>query len=523
MKKPEKSNKSEGEKIVSVAFWFIPLSLSLIVGLFTLDFGFVLDDRNAILSNPVVTGDLSIDEAFRRDFVGTPLSKPDRVLVWRPILPIIWKFIWQLGNGTPKLFRFFTIFLHSITTALVLIVGKKLLKNETILFMSGILFAVHPIHSEVLGSLVSQADILSTILGLITIWLIVTPGASFKSILLIVILGIACLVKETAVVFGAIVVLVALVHRNRYLKGQIVLILPSLLIIVAIIYFQVTIERGGSNPINNLVYGATGFERTLHGLYIVGRSISMCFLPLKLSPTHDYAAIDLSLNTLLPFAFLAILFLIICCAFFFRTLETRNVTWMIGIVLLTGPPIIQSSLIVCVNTELAERLLYPSSIVSCTIISVFIFHVLKLPSFRWIVLTLVTTVFLFQSWHIERKWQSNFTLFEYAVKAEFLSWRAHNNFAICLANKKQPKEALWHFMVAAYILSNRPRPVDPSPIKKLNDLPIDKRLIEGPSFFSPDDPLQFIEFFYEHLIFLFKFPGAIEILAPYYAKRYKIE
>ncbi len=523
MKKPEKSNKSLREKIAPVAFWFIPLSLSLIVGLFPLNFGFVLDDRNAILSNPVVTGDLPIGEAFRRDFVGTPLSKPDQVLVWRPILPVIWTFIWRLGNGSPIVFRFFTIFLHLITTALILIVGKKLLKNETLSFITGTLFAVHPIHSEVLGSLVSQADILSTTLGLIAIWLVVTPRASFKSPLLIVILGIACLVKETSVVFGAIVVFIALVQYNRSLKERVILIFPSLLVIVAIIYFQVTIERGGSNPINNLVYGATGIERTLHGLYIVGRSISMCFLPVKLSPTHDYAAIDLSLNTLLPFSFLAILFLVISVAFFLRTLETRNVTWIIGIVLLIGPPIIQSSLIVCVNTEIAERLLYPSSIVSCTLISAFIFHVLKPPSFRWIVLILVAAAFLFQSWRIERKWQTNFTLFEYAVKAEPLSWRAHNNFAVCLANKKQPKEALWHFMIAAYILSNRPQPVDPSPIMKLNNLPIDQRLIEGPSFLYPDDPVEFIKFFYEHLIVLFKFPGAIEILDPHYAKIYKKE
>jgi hypothetical protein len=196
---------------------------------------------------------------------------------------------------------------------------------------------------------------------------------------------------------------------------------------------------------------------------------------------------------------------------------------MIGILLLIGPPIIQSSLIVCVNTELAERLLYPSSIVSCTIIAAFIFHVLKPRSFRWIALILVTAVFLIQSWHIERKWQTNYTLFEYAIKAEPLSWRGHNNFAVCLANRKQPKEALWHFMIAAYILSNRPKPVDPSPIMKLNDLLIDRRLIEGPSFFSPDDPVQFIKFFYEHLIVLFKFPSAIEILEPHYAKRYKLD
>lgn len=503
--------------------WAVPLALSLLAGLAVVDFGYVLDDRLAILSNPLVTSDLPVQEAFVRDFAGTPLSRADRVLVWRPLLPIIWKFIWRLGDGSPVPFRILTVFLHFLATLLVMVVGKILLENRSLVLSAAALFAVHPVHSEALGSLVSQADLLSTVLGMFALWLSLRPCTLLRSLLLTLILALACLAKETAVVFGATIFLIAWIQGHRALSERLYASLPVFAITLGTILFQATLERGGGTPINSLVYCATGMERTLHGLYIMGRSITLSFVPFGLSPTHDYAAVDLSLATLLPYSFLAICFLVTMTAFFLRALETHNISWVIGISLLVGPGFIQSGLVVPVNTELAERLLYPSSMAGSAVTAVFLSAFLKTLFLRRIVFLFLTGAFLFQSWHVERKWRDNLTLAQYAIEAEPLSWRAHNNYAVSLLGKKQFKKATWHFMTAAYILSHRPKAVDPDPIRKLERLPLDQRLIEGPAFFAPEDPGRFVNYFYEHLIVLFRFPGAVKILAPYYSERYGLK
>ncbi|MBN1841228.1 MAG: glycosyltransferase family 39 protein [Deltaproteobacteria bacterium] len=507
--------------LVKTMFWLFPALLSVLVGLVVIDAGFVSDDSIAISNNPIVTQGLSLGEALQRDFCGTPLSQPSRVLVWRPLLPIAWKYIWKLGDGSAVPFRVATLVLHLLTTMTVLAVGKKLLSNKSILFMTGILFSVHPIHSEVLGSLVSQADIVSTMLGMVGIWIALAHVRRWRqSILLVIVLGLACLAKETAVIFCGIIIVIAWVQGQTTWGERLAKSFPALLIGVAIIVFQILIERGGRNPINNLAYCATGFERTLHGLYIIGRSISMCFIPVGLTPSHDYAAVDLSLSTLLPYSLLAVLLLILCCAFFLRAVETHNIAWISGIALLVGPAFIQSSLVVCVNTEFAERLLYSSSIAGSAITAALLFVILKRPVYRWIGFTLVAGLFLLQSWHVGKQWRDNITLFEYAVGVEPLSWRAHNNYAMSLARKKEIEEALWHYMVAAYILSHRPLPVTPTPIFTLSKFPIAQRLIEGPAVFSPNDPRHFIKFYFDHLIAVFNFPHGVAILAPYYKERY---
>jgi hypothetical protein len=134
--------------------------------------------------------------------------------------------------------------------------------------------------------------------------------------------------------------------------------------------------------------------------------------------------------------------------------------------------------------------------------------------------TILTIIFIFQSYHVEKAWVSNRKLFEFAVRSEPLSWRAHNNQATVLIHDGKINEGIWHYMVAAYILSNRPRAVDPSPIEKLKRFDLDERLTQGPAFFSPENPAKFVKFFYEQLIVLFRFPQAIELLTPRYVKVY---
>lgn len=210
--------------------WAVPLLLAVVIGLFTIDGGFVQDDYAAIKMNPIVTKDLPY-QAFRRDFWGTPLDK--KILAWRPLLPLIWKLLWNIQPDSPLLYRILSLLFHVVATGSVLWLGRRLIKEKEVLWATGIFFAVHAVHSEALGSLVSQADILSTLLGLLAISMVLSPlGKVVQAVLSGIFLVLACLAKESAVIFGVVIIFILIVQKEKTLKKRLCIIVPVTVIVI---------------------------------------------------------------------------------------------------------------------------------------------------------------------------------------------------------------------------------------------------------------------------------------------------
>lgn len=71
---------------------------------------------------------------------------------------------------SPFFFRyhFINVLLHSIVAALVSTLSGKLSHKNSIAWLAGLLFAVHPIHTESVAGVVGRADILATLFGLLS-------------------------------------------------------------------------------------------------------------------------------------------------------------------------------------------------------------------------------------------------------------------------------------------------------------------------------------------------------------------
>jgi hypothetical protein len=217
-----------------------------------------------------------------------------------------------------------------------------------------------------------------------------------------------------------------------------------------------------------------------------------------MSPFHDYAAIDLSLTTLLPYAVPGSLFLCIGAGALWVSLKKRSTAGIIGAGLLFGPIIINSSLIVPVGTELAERLLYPASAAASAITA---FVVYRAAGFRFhrVVIVLLILLFSVQSWSAQRPWRNQLDLYAYGAEAEPLSARLQQNLGMnCLYSGDVPAAA-WHFMVRTYIIADFPNRVDPEPIIQLEQLPVEQRIAEGPAMFAPEDPCRFLGNYFQFL------------------------
>lgn len=80
-------------------------------------------------------------------------------------------------------------------------VVKSIFKVDGICFYASLLFAVHPIHTEVVSGIVGRAELLSGIIFLICIWIYVNSKLPFGTIAIILsvlsLAGLLC--KENAI------------------------------------------------------------------------------------------------------------------------------------------------------------------------------------------------------------------------------------------------------------------------------------------------------------------------------------
>jgi hypothetical protein len=120
--------------------------------------GFVLDDHQIILSNPMVTDAARMGEAF---FV--PYQGDDRNdLLYRPLTTLSLAVQWALHGPAAWVFHLVNVLLHIGATVLVWFLGRALLPGRPLAVLIGALvFAVHPIHTDAVSSIVNRSEVLA--------------------------------------------------------------------------------------------------------------------------------------------------------------------------------------------------------------------------------------------------------------------------------------------------------------------------------------------------------------------------
>ncbi|XP_039264067.2 protein O-mannosyl-transferase TMTC1-like [Styela clava] len=153
------------------------------VGIFGVAFGiysntlygdFIHDDNPAILRNPDVKGSNRLLSVFKNDFWGTPMSSNASHKSYRPICILMFRFEHYLFGYNQFFFHVTNVCLHSVVSVLFWIVCNHVVfKSKTnckiLSFVSAILFALHPIHTEAVANIVGRAELLSSLFYLLSI------------------------------------------------------------------------------------------------------------------------------------------------------------------------------------------------------------------------------------------------------------------------------------------------------------------------------------------------------------------
>mmetsp|Transcript_12535 Transcript_12535/g.29681 ORF Transcript_12535/g.29681 Transcript_12535/m.29681 type:complete len:708 (+) Transcript_12535:41-2164(+) len=175
-------------------FWTSLIALVAYFDVRALTGGWVYDDAGSVVRNIVVNGMVDWREAFTRDYWGTEMKEVQSHKSFRPITTLTLKANYVLAKRLEKYqkgvsddlsaseeenkkttppptwtFKVVNLLLHGIVTGLITKATSFVLpsRDPVLQIVVGSLFAVHPVHAEVVSNVTSRGEMLMSIFFLI--------------------------------------------------------------------------------------------------------------------------------------------------------------------------------------------------------------------------------------------------------------------------------------------------------------------------------------------------------------------
>src|ERR1700722_374764 len=206
---------------------------------YTADDHFVTDKNDLIQKGfAAIPTILSTDYLY--GFEKGMLSGP----VYRPASLIMFDLEWNLFPENPHIFHFMNVLLFAITCWILFLLLCRLFEEKfssfglLFPFVCALLYAAHPIHTEVVDNIKSRDEILCFLFGVLAIFALIK--AISKETLLYFIPGCVCffislLSKETAITFLVIIPLTTYVFTD--VSARKLVIISVAVLLTASIYF----------------------------------------------------------------------------------------------------------------------------------------------------------------------------------------------------------------------------------------------------------------------------------------------
>ncbi len=253
--------------------WIWALAIAILTFLLyanTLNHSWALDDYSVIKENYVTQQGISgiptlLKTEYRYGYWNSPGS------LYRPLSLVIFAIEWSISKDNPAIGHFMNVFLFSITAVMVFYTMRKMLDNKhlAIPIVVTLLYAAHPIHSEVVANIKSLDEILAFLFCLISINLLVRYNDTksiFILILSILSYGLAMFSKESAITFLAVFPLVLILFRNQsipksLITGLLYLIPAGLFLFVRnqVLHGQIVLDQ--ISPLDNVLVNLKGFDQ----------------------------------------------------------------------------------------------------------------------------------------------------------------------------------------------------------------------------------------------------------------------
>lgn len=356
---------------------------------------------------------------------------------------------------------------HAAVTALVVPVALAVGTPLPAAGLGALLFAVHPIHTEAVASVVGRAELLAAALGLVTLLLArrldgtPRPAAVVAATAATYALAIAS--KEHVAALVAVVPLAdllladagSLARFRERLAGR-RLALYAALAAVTVAYLVVRrvalgdlIGAGGvvaPSRWQNPAAGVAWWRRVLTALYLQGRAMGLLVLPVGLTADYSYRTIPVVESIAEPRAIAGLALVAALAAlgvWCWRTGRWRACFWLAFAWLVSLPV---SNLPFPIGTIFAERALYLPSVAFCVVAG----ELLALRRGPWLV-ALIVAAGAIGTWSRNRAWHDELSLAEATAEASPESTQAHRLLGWAYASRGREDDAVAEYRRAVEI------------------------------------------------------------------------
>jgi protein O-mannosyl-transferase len=231
---------------------FIIFIFSFLLYANTLNYGYVLDDGLMIKENKFTQKGISgIHDIFTHDQLGGAEGREASAIYqggrYRPLSQVLFALEVQLFKLKPFFGHLVQVLMYSLLCVLIFITLKKIFLNAktekwylSVPFVAAVIYAAHPIHTEVAANIKSGDEIMCMLGAMLSLYFSICYIDRKKItdlVLSFFFFLFGMFSKENAITFIAIVPLTILIFRKTNIKTYLIVILP--LLAAAAAYFLV--------------------------------------------------------------------------------------------------------------------------------------------------------------------------------------------------------------------------------------------------------------------------------------------
>ena len=259
--------------------------------------GLHVDDQYQIVTNPWIRSLRNLPAIFSSgvwDFDGRVSS------YYRPMMYVLYSLVYAVAGTAPWAYHLLNIALHAGTAVLAFLLARALLGEgdarhpwwRAPSLVSGLLFAVHPIHTEPVAWAAGLVDVSYSFFYLLAFYLLVRGLDRTRDLVLaLAAYAAALLSKEPAITFPALALVYWALREGRDLgiRGLAKRIAPWLLVSAAYLVVR-GMALGGLAPATSAV-GLSPWEYVLTATALLGRFLRAEVFPTQLNFWHVFTPV----------------------------------------------------------------------------------------------------------------------------------------------------------------------------------------------------------------------------------------
>ena len=363
---------------------------------------------------------------------------------YRPLSIVLFAIEHQIWGESPQAMHFVNVLLYIFCILVIFYflrnyLFRKIPYGEDMAFMASFLFAIHPLHIEVVANIKSSDEILSLIFIMLTFIFSIKFREKKKLnnlIVALLCLFLALFSKEYALTLVFLLPLLFMLYFKEEISKSIKACFPYYAIIA--LYFFIRIASIGFphqhrelDVLNNPYLFATPVQKIASEIFILGKYLYMLFFPYPLASDYGFAQIPYYDFSNLP-VWLSILAYIVIIIWGIKLLREKNILAFPVFFFLLNVFMV-SNLFINIGATMGERLVFHSSLGFTTVISFGIVQAIKgikMNLRNFIVFMFLGVLVLLcgvETVNRNRDWKNDFTLFTKDVHTVPNSVKANDN------------------------------------------------------------------------------------------------